>query len=416
MAGDVRAASPPLRVVQVLEAMGGGTKKNVSLLADGLRRRGVEVVLALALERPLDPDYPMNDYTFPDAMRARGFRVEQFDFVHGHITPLNDLRALVALVRFFRRERFAAVHTHSAKAGALGRAAAWLAGVPVIVHTPYSLPFRRETDQGAKYWFYYGIEWLLSRTTNTIIASGASECQEIQESGIAKRTTVTTILNCFDLESHPWPPNRRDARIALGLDPDRPLVGTAARLALQKGLPTLVEASASILRAIPDAQFVVVGEGDQRAALEAQALRSGVHPAWLFTGARADARTFIQAFDVFAFPSLWEGLPFAPIEAMALGTPVVATAAVGTTDLVRHDVNGLLVPIGDAQALADAVVRVLADSALAGRLAAAGRTFVEELFGGEEQIDATLRSVRPQRCWTARLMRRHEIRFEGGCA
>ena len=387
------ASTETFRVVHVLDAMGGGTKKHLSLLAEGLRRRGHHVVLALPGPRPYDPDFPLMDYGFPETMRTRGFHVEQFDLVHGRITPRQDIAALTRLARFLRRGRFDVVHTHSAKAGAIGRAAAWLAGVPVIAHTPYSLPFRQETNQGARYWLYYLIEWVLSRVTGVIIATSPSEYREIREAGIATRRDVVTIQNCFDLEGYPWPPPERTAvRAQTGIDANRPVVGTVARLAPQKGVLDLVAASETVVRAVHDVLFVVVGDGEQREEITRAVARAGVSRNWLMLGSRNDYKRLIQTFDVFAFPSLWEGLPYAPIEAMALGTPVVATAAVGTTDLIRDNENGLLVPVGDHRGLAEAILRLLTDCGLRARLVEAGRRFVERQFANDEPVEATIRA------------------------
>jgi glycosyltransferase involved in cell wall biosynthesis len=378
-------------VAQVLEAVGGGTKKQVSLLATGLRRHGVEVTLVLPKPRPLNPAYPLMDYAFPDEMRRHGFDVAQFTLGHD-ILPREDLPTMVSLTGFLKRGRFDVVHTHSAKAGALGRVAAWLARVPRRVHTPYSLPFRKELRQGAAYSVYYAIEWGLGRLTDVIIASSPSEYAEITASGIAGRARVTTIPNCFDLENYSWPPPDRAAvRPSLGLPVAAPIVGTVARLDPQKGLHSLVAASPHVLAVRPDARFVVVGGGSEREALEARIEALGVRGAWSLVGPRPDYKAWIQAFDVFAFPSLYEGLPFAPMEAMALGAPVVATAAMGTTDLVVDGVNGLLVPLNDTRALADALVRTLEHEAFSRALAVGARRFIEEKFGGDSQIEATLR-------------------------
>jgi glycosyltransferase involved in cell wall biosynthesis len=380
-----------LRVVHVLEAVGGGTKKQVSLLVEGLRNRGVEVALVLPQPRPRDPAYPLMDYEFPDEMRRRGFAVARFPLGHD-ILLREDLPTLVALTAFLRRGRFDVIHTHSAKAGALGRLAAWLARVPRRVHTPYSLPFRKELRQGAAYSVYYAIEWGLGRLTDVFIASSPSEHAEITASGIAGRASVTTIANCFDLENYPWPPPARAAvKASLGLPPAAPVIGTVARLDPQKGLRALVDASVQVIATRPDARFVVVGGGSERQTLEARIEALGVRASWSLVGPRSDYKTWIQAFDVFAFPSLYEGLPFAPMEAMALGAPVVATAAMGTTDLVVDGVNGLLVPLNDMPALANALVRILEDDAFSRKLATSARRFVEQEFGGDSQIEATLR-------------------------
>ncbi len=380
-----------MRVLHVLEAMGGGTKKHVQLLTRGLEARNVKVALALPYPQPFDPRSALMDYSFPDLMRSLGLRVEQFHVIHGIISPRTDLRALRELTQFLRRERFEVVHTHSAKAGVLGRVAARLVGTPAVVHTPYSLPFRRELIQGSRYWLYYGLERLLGQWTDAMIATSHAERREIIGSRIIDAKRVFLIYNCFDLDKYEYAFEQRAfSKRRLGWVETQPVVGTVARLSPQKGIQTLVESAARVRIQIPGVRFVIIGEGELRAELEQRAQALDLNGTWIMAGKRDDYLEFIHAFDVFAFPSLWEGLPYAPIEAMAAGTPVVATAAVGTTDLVRHGETGLLVPVQDDAAMAQAIVRVLTDTRLARGLAEKARQFIECNFNVEQPIDQTL--------------------------
>ncbi len=379
-----------MRVLHLLEAIGGGTKKHVQLLIAGLIERGVEVVLAVPYRRPFEPRSALLDYSFPDFMRSQGIKVEEFHLTHGRITPFSDCRALLELVRYMKRNRFDVVHTHSAKAGVLGRVAARLAGVPAVVHTPYSLPFRRELNQGARYWLYYLIEKMLGRWTDVMIATSKAEYREIAASGIIRAGQIALIHNCLDLEKYAYEYDRKAAKRDLGWAEGQPVVGTVARLSPQKGIPTLLESARLVRDQIPEVNFVIVGEGELRGELEQRALALGLNGTWKLMGQRDDYLRFIRAFDVFAFPSLWEGLPYAPIEAMAVGTPVVATSVVGNTDLVSHEQTGLLVPAQDEKAMAQAIIRVLRDSDLAKELAVRSRSFIEKNFSGEGPVVQTL--------------------------
>jgi glycosyltransferase involved in cell wall biosynthesis len=382
-----------MRVAHVLDAMGGGTKKHIELLIAGQMARGVDVTLALPLSREFSARSALMDYAFPAAMRARGVRVEQFPFVHGRIAPREDLACVVALVRFFRRERLDVVHTHSAKAGMLGRVAAAVARTSAIVHTPYSLPFRQEEAQGARYWLYYALERMAGAVTDVMIATSRGEQAEILRAALVPPERVRLVPNCFDLHRYEYAfDGRAAAKTKLGFDTDRFVIGTVARLSPQKDIGTLVSAAAAIRDRGVNIQVVIVGDGEQKAAIEQQIRALGLTNQFLLTGARSDYRDFVNAFDVFAFPSLWEGLPYAPLEAMAVGTPIVATAAVGTTDLVEDGVTGLLVPLRDAGAFAAAVMRLLAQPALARSLAERGRRFVESRFGAEEPVTSTLKA------------------------
>ena len=384
-----------MRVLHLLEAMGGGTKKHVQLLVTGLIARKVDVVLAVPYRRPFDARSALMDYSFPEFMRSRGIQVEEFNFTHGRITPFWDARALNELISYLKHDKFDIVHTHSAKAGTLGRIAALVCRVPVIVHTPYSVPFRRELNQGANYWLYYLIEKMLGRHTDVMIATSKAEYREIAASGIVGTSRLRLIHNCFDLENYAYDfEGKRLHKRSLGWPEDQLVVGTVARLSPQKGIQTLLESVPWVRKHIPDVLFVIVGDGELRQEIEQRAEALDLNDKWKLVGPRDDYLRFIRAFDVFAFPSLWEGLPYAPIEAMAVGTPVVATSVVGNTDLIMHEDTGLLVPSKDEKSMAEAIVRLLRDRDLAGRLALRSRRFIEENFNADGPVAQTLEAYR----------------------
>src|SRR5262249_35190033 len=155
--------------------------------------------------------------------------------------------------------------------------------------------------------------------------------------------------------------HRSASKRELGWPEEQPVVGTVGRLATQKGIETLLESSPLVREQIPDVRFVIVGDGELRSRIEQRATTLSLEGAWKIIGQGDDYLRYLRAFDVFAFPSLWEGPPYAPIEAMAVGTPVVATSVIGNTDLIAHEDTGLLVGMQDHQSMADAIVRVLRD-------------------------------------------------------
>lgn len=385
----------PMRVLHLLDAIGGGTKKHVQLLIAGLVEHGVDVVLGVPHRRPFEPRSALLDYSFPEFMRSRGIEVQEFHLTHGRITPFPDVRALAELVRYLRRDHVDIVHTHSAKAGALGRAAARFARVQGIVHTPYSVPFRRELNQGGHFWLYYLTEKALGRWTDVMIATSNAEYREIATSGIVGTDKIRLIHNCLDLENYVYDfDGKRAHKRDLGWPENAPVVGTVARLSPQKGIQTLLESARFVRAEIPDVRFVIVGEGELREKIEQRAVELDLNGTWKLVGQRDDYLKFISGFDVFAFPSLWEGLPYAPIEAMAVGTPVVATSVIGNTDLVSHEQTGLLVPAQDEKAMAQAIVRVLRDSELARELTVRSRSFIETSFNAERPVEQTLEAYR----------------------
>jgi glycosyltransferase involved in cell wall biosynthesis len=172
-------------------------------------------------------------------------------------------------------------------------------------------------------------------------------------------------------------------RAALSPTPDRPLVLTVARLHPQKGLAYLLSAATCV----PNAVFLVAGDGPQRGALEAESRRLGLGERVIFLGHRGDVPALLACCDLFVLPSLFEGLPVSVLEAMAAGKPVIATAIGGTDEAVVHGETGLLVQPGDPVALAEAINVLLADISLADRFGTAGRARVEREFSAEVMVD-----------------------------
>jgi glycosyltransferase involved in cell wall biosynthesis len=206
---------------------------------------------------------------------------------------------------------------------------------------------------------------------------------------------VQVIYNAAQLDAYANLPDKAALRSELGFD--SPIIICVARLTAWKGIDGLICALGEVRRAVPGANLWVVGEGVERPRLESVAREAGLSDCVHFTGqvSRDEVARYLKAADVFALFSTYEGLPHVVLEAMAAGTPVVASAAGGTPETMRDGESGLLVPVGDEGALADALTRVLTDSALAARLAGNGRTELER-FSMENmvaQTEALLREV-----------------------
>jgi glycosyltransferase involved in cell wall biosynthesis len=169
-------------------------------------------------------------------------------------------------------------------------------------------------------------------------------------------------------------------RAALNLPPTGPIIGAVGRLTEQKGYHILLAAVPQILAAAPTAHVVIVGAGDQAAALQAQAAQLQIADHVRFTGARSDVEELFALFDLFVSSSLWEGLPTVILESMAAGVPVVATAVSGSTELVQDRQTGVLAPPGDPAALAQAVLELLHNGAMAATLSRAARTYAMSRF------------------------------------
>jgi glycosyltransferase involved in cell wall biosynthesis len=213
---------------------------------------------------------------------------------------------------------------------------------------------------------------------------------------LLKRRSIC-LYNAIDLErfGHRAEKVRAQKRQELGLPLEAPVIGTIGRLTQQKGYDLLLEAMVVLLAEMPEARLLLVGDGELASDLKTLAGRLGIAGAVCFAGPRQDVESLLAAMDLFASSSLWEGLPTVILESMAAGVPVVATDVSGTRELVGDGVTGLLVPPGDAQALARAIRQVLRDGALAGVLVQGARRRVEDfsIAGVAKQHVAVYRDI-----------------------
>jgi len=297
------------------------------------------------------------------------------------ISPVDDLRALGELAAIAREFRPDIVHTHLAKAGTLGRLAGRIAGAHAIVHTYHGTVFRgyfgRTTSRA-----FVQIERTLSHLTTRIVAITPGQRRELIELGIGDDRKVVEIPLGLDLAPFLQPLDRADARSRLGLPADKPVVAIVARLVPVKNVSLFLRAMLSV----PSGFALIVGDGELRSSLEAEATDLGIADRTRFVGWQSGMRAVYAAADIVALTSHNEGSPVSIIEAMAAGRPIVATAVGGVPDVVRNGVDGLLVPPGDGDALAAAINSLVADPLRRDRLAAAARTSVHPRFDGSRLV------------------------------
>jgi glycosyltransferase involved in cell wall biosynthesis len=269
-----------------------------------------------------------------------------------------------------RAGRFDLVHTHSAKAGAIGRSAARAVGVPAIVHSFHGFPFH-EFQSKARRHAYLAIERRLARFTDQFVTDGTWVAAEAVRLGISPPERIRAISSPIDTNVRPaTDAARAEARRVLMLPASAKIVGTVARLDEQKDPLNLIRAIAKLR---PDVFCVWIGDGSLRPSMEEEIQRHRLEGRFLLLGERSDVATLLPAFDVFAMPSLYEGLPCAIVEAMACGVPVVATAVNSVPEVVVPGRTGLLVRPRDARSLARALDYVLGHSEHAARMVRAAR-------------------------------------------
>jgi glycosyltransferase involved in cell wall biosynthesis len=336
------------------------------------------------------------------AARAAGLEVVVEPSLRAPIRPASDLRALARLQALFAARHFDVVHTHCAKAGAVGRLAARRAGVPRIVHTFHGFPFH-EFQSRPRRGAYVGIERRLGQLTSAALCVGAGVAAEAVRRELIAPDRITTIGVSVDgpgrtrasrAASSPAAAAqaRRRARAALGLPPDAVVVGAVGRLTYQKAPGDFVAALAQLGRRGVIGTWVGSGELAARVARQARALPPGQ---FRLAGERSDILDILPAFDVFALPSRYEGLPTAIVEAMICGVPVVATAVNAVPDLVVPGETGLLVPPHRPALLAAAIGELLDAPGRAARMAAAARARISGQYGDESLRTALIEAYEP---------------------
>jgi glycosyltransferase involved in cell wall biosynthesis len=298
------------------------------------------------------------------------------------VPRLQGWRGLVRMPQFFRElrgERPSVFHAHLnwPMACKFGLIAAALARIPAVVATEqlfveYPFPLRA---------LVYVLQQVIARGVDRYIAVSHHVARRLRQTFSLSAPKVCVIHNSVFLAPFGRLPNA-ELRAQLTRATERPIVLTLARLDKQKGHCYLLEAAARV----PEAMFVLAGDGPERPALEAQARALGLSNRVIFLGYRDDVCDLLASCDVFVLPSLFEGLPLSVLEAMAAGKPVVATAIGGTDEAVVDGVTGLLVPPADSAALANAIRMVLSDPVLSQRLGAAGRARAHEQFSAEAMV------------------------------
>ena len=290
------------------------------------------------------------------AVEAAGIPVLREPGLTRNPAPLRDLLTLRRLTRRFREARYDIVHTHTSKAGWLGRIAAHRAGVPIIVHTPHGNIFDGYFPAPVTRVFVW-MERHAARRTGRIIELTPRGIEEHLAEGIGQRSQYRVIFSGIDTQPFAEAiARRRETRDALGVPEERTLIGYVGRLEPIKGPRHFIEAAREVARLIPDARFVVIGDGSQRDALKQQA--SALGERIQFLGMRQDIPNLMAALDILAVPSVNEGMGRVLLEAGAAAIPVVASRVGGIPDIVDDGETGLLVPPRDDAALAKAMLEL----------------------------------------------------------
>ena len=334
----------------------------------GLLRRGFRVSIGYSSSGPLVQE--LTSLGLPLTRLPRLMRIDPFLFW--------------GMVSLIRRESPQIVHTHLFKSDFHGRLAARIAGVPVVVSTLHSIdPWAQERSLGRLY------GWTARFADRVIAVSEDVRRFHATYTGIPEEKLVT-IENGVDIHRFAGlESSGRAVRKELDFDNAALVFGVVGRLTPPKDHSTFLKAATLILKKVPKARFLIVGEGPLRKDLEVQAQKTGLGNAVIFTGLRKDVPAVLAALDVLVFSSLWEGLPVALLEGMAAARPIVATTVGGIPEVVLPDKSAFLVPPGDAHALAQACLRLASDPATRHSMGQAGLERVVARYSIDAMIDRT---------------------------
>ena len=353
----------------------GGPARHVIRIHAPLLARGWRSVLVTGRAGPHEGDL-LNE------ARDAGLDVRVLEPLGRAIHPARDLRALAALRRLIHELRPDVVHTHTAKAGLLGRTAALGARPrPALVHTYHGHVLSGYFGPAASALFRRAEAGLARRTDRLVAVAGAVRDELVSAHGVGRREQYVVIPPGIDA-ARTAPDRAAGAalRARLGLRPGDVLVGCVGRLEPVKRVDRLLDAWERVAAAAPRAQLLVVGEGEHGEAVRAR-LQSLPRARWL--APRRELGVIYGALDVLALPSAREGLPQVVVEALAAGVPVVASAVGGVPALIEHGRTGLLVPEGDGAALAEALIALATQDGRRAELAAGARSLDLSAHGAE---------------------------------
>jgi len=382
------------RVLHIITRMIlGGAQENTLLTCEGLHA-SPEWRVALLTGPAIGPEGELIRRA-----RSRGIRTVVLPAMRRNIHPLLDAGAFAGVLGFIREFQPDIVHTHSSKAGVIGRLAARAARVPVIVHTIHGLPFHPYQGRFSHAAFV-AAERAAARCCDRLVTVADAMTRQALAAGVGRPEQYVTIYSGMEVEPFLSADCRRDAvphrglgrreaaRRALGFDDDDIIIGKVARLFELKGHRYVIEAAPEIVRRCPKARFLFVGDGILRPQLREQAERLGVADRIVFAGLVDSARIpdMVSAMDVLVHASLREGLPRAVVQALLAGRPVVCYDVDGAPEVVVDGVTGLLVPPESVQELAQAVVTLIEQPERASAMAREGQRRTAAAFSAQTMV------------------------------
>lgn len=301
------------------------------------------------------------------------------------VNIFSDLIALWELILLLKHQKYDIIHTHNSKAGFTGRLAAKIAGVPIVVHTIHGFSFH-DFERPQRQKLFILLERFAARFADKLITVSEPLKQWGLRLGIGKAAQYITIYDGIEIEKFKMDFLPEKKKLEFGIEPEELVVGSISKLWEGKGLEEILRAAQKVILVVPNVKFIFVGEGYLREKLERLTQELGLSNHVIFTGFRRDIPEINAIFDIAVLASLFEGLGRVLLEAMVLGKPVVATRVGGIVDVVDDGKNGILVPPGDYNAFATALITLLQDRQLRVKMGEAAKQKIDERFSAQTMV------------------------------
>jgi glycosyltransferase involved in cell wall biosynthesis len=374
-----------LKICHVITRMiVGGAQENTLLSVIGQIEKGHDVTLVtgpspgpegeLLKQSELISKYDINIIKTPHLVRM--------------IDPVRDFMAYSYLKNFFQINKFDVIHTHSSKAGIIGRVAACAAKTPFIVHTIHGQAFHTFGNP-LKNWFYKKLEWWAAKRCHAIFAVAQAMVDQCMDAHITKYSKYKVVYSGMELE--PFLNSTPDIalRESLGIPVNSPVIGTVARLFPLKGYKYFIPSAAKIAEKYPNVKFLIVGDGILKDKIEKEIIKLGIKENFIFTGLVPpdEIYTYISLMNVLVHLSLREGLPRAVVQALASGKPAVGYDLDGTPEVIINGKTGYIVKPKEVDAVADAALKLIKNPKLAEKMGRNGRNLVKIKFDWKHMVN-----------------------------
>ena len=372
-----------IKVAHIIARMiTGGADENTLFTMEGLDKNKYDVDLITGEEF---------DESIFNKVKNNNFNIIQIKGLKWKLNFLHDPIVLIKLIKLMRKNRYDIVHTHTTKAGILGRIAARISGVPIIVHGLHGSTFEA-FNSGLLNWLLFLFERLTGRFTDAYISVSGVLSEKYIERGIGKKENYHTVYSGMELDKFYGARGKIDCRKKqreLGIGLEDFVIGNVARLESRKGHKFLIDAFKNLVEGQKDGQvkLLIIGEGNKREYLENYVNELNLRDKVIFTGYREDVEELMAVMDIFVLTSLREGLPRVLVQAAAVGVPSVAFNVDGVPEIIKDNYNGFLVKVKDVEQLENRIVKYINNKKLILLHGRNGREFIENKWSIKGMVD-----------------------------